>query len=422
MDASVETRRMRLEDLRAAPYNPRRISDHALSGLSSSITRFGLVQPVIWNRRTGYVVGGHQRVKVLEAEGVESRDVIVVDLPEAEEKALNVALNSPAISGEFMEDLDALLAEIAAELPEAYEDLQLKELILGTMEGRTSPDAPVVVPKEAVSEEGVLYELGSHRILCADSRRLESYRLLLGAERPALFATDPPYLVDYTGAERPVRPLRDPEGEHKRAGKDWTAVYNEVEVKDAGAFFRDVFAAAVEVCVENAAWYLWHAHKWAGLIVSVWEELGVLLHQEIVWVKPLATHGFSFWPWRHEPRLMGWRKGFRPDHDGDNSHTTFWEVDWEGKRRVVGNEHPTQKPVELFARPIRKHTQPGDVVLEPFAGSGSQIIAAEQTGRRCYAIELGPVFVDCCRKRWAEFVHGEGCPWESLTPAVGGAG
>ena len=138
-------------------------------------------------------------------------------------------------------------------------------------------------------------------------------------------------------------------------------------------------------------------------------------------MKPTALHGFSFWPYRHEPCLMGWRKGHKPPHDGDNSHafTTVWEVDWEGKARVVGNEHPTQKPVELFARPMRKHTQPGDICFEPFAGSGSQIIAAEKTGRRCYALEIEPVFVDVCRRRWAEFVEGEGCDWQALTPPVG---
>ena len=121
-------------------------------------------------------------------------------------------------------------------------------------------------------------------------------------------------------------------------------------------------------------------------------------------VKPTALHGFSFWPYQHEPCLMGWKKGHKPAHDGDNSHrtTTVWNVDWGGKARVIGNEHPTQKPVELFAIPIRKHTRPGDICLESFAGSGSQLIAAEQLDRVCYAVEIEPAFCDVVIERWKD--------------------
>jgi DNA modification methylase len=155
----------------------------------------------------------------------------------------------------------------------------------------------------------------------------------------------------------------------------------------------------------NAAWYCWHAHRRAALIERVWAELGVLNHQQIVWVKPTALHGYSFWPYRHEPCLMGWRKGHKPDHDGDNSHrfTTVWEIDWEGKARIVGNEHPTQKPVGLFERPMLKHTKRGDVCFEPFCGSGSQLIAAERLERRCYALEIEPRFCDVAVERWEQF-------------------
>jgi DNA modification methylase len=97
---------------------------------------------------------------------------------------------------------------------------------------------------------------------------------------------------------------------------------------------------------------------------------------------------------------MGWRKGEQPDHDGNHEFDSVWEVDWEGKARVVGNEHPMQKPTELFARPMRKHTKPGDICFEPFSGSGSQLIAAEQSGRRCRAIELEPAYVDVALRRW----------------------
>jgi DNA modification methylase len=138
-----------------------------------------------------------------------------------------------------------------------------------------------------------------------------------------------------------------------------------------------------------------------------------------------------FWHQKHEPCLMGWRKGSMPPFGRDQSleHGTVWEVDWEGKARIVNNEHPTQKPVELFARPMRRHTKVGDVCFEPFCGSGSQLIAAEQLNRRCFAMELEPVFVDVAVRRWEAFtgmtatrVDVRGRAVDERAPAVAGAG
>jgi DNA modification methylase len=420
MRRQPETRRMKVADLAPAEYNPRTISDEAMKGLRASLKRFGLVQPVVWNMRSERVVGGHQRLKVLLAEGIEDTEVIVVDLPRSEEKALNASLNNPAIAGEFTDELEALLSEVNEHDPELFGELLLDKLLADAVspptEGQTAPDAVPDPPAQPVSVRGELYQLGNHRLLCGDATMLPDVEHLMGGEKAALFATDPPYLVDYTGADRP-----------NESGKDWSDRYHEVEIRDAMTFFRTVFSNATVAAREDAAWYCWHAHKRAALIEQVWESLGVLNHQQIVWVKPSALHGYSFWPYRHEPCLMGWKRGHKPAHDGDNTHavTTVWECDWEGARRVVGNEHPTQKPVELFARPMRKHTRAGQICYEPFGGSGSQIIAAEATGRRCYAMEIEPIFCDVIRRRWAEFVEGEGADWQTMTAAVvtsGGGG
>ena len=229
-----------------------------------------------------------------------------------------------------------------------------------------------------------------HRLLVGDSTQAADVARAMGKQSAALFATDPPYLVDYTGANRP-----------NDSGKDWSASYHEIDIRDAEAFLVAVFTNAAAVCRDNAAWYCWHAHKRAALIEAIWERLGVLNHQQIVWVKPLAVHTYSFWPWRHEPCLMGWKQGHKPDHDGDNSHalTSVWECDWEGTSRPVGNAHPTEKPPELFRRPMRKHTKPGDVCYEPFSGSGTQLVAAEQTGRLCVGIEISPAYVAVALER-----------------------
>ena len=223
-----------------------------------------------------------------------------------------------------------------------------------------------------------------HRLLVGDATNPADVLRTMGTRKAALFATDPPYMLDYTGADRP-----------NDSGKDWSASYHEVDIRDAEAFLHAVFTNAAAVCRDSAAWYCWHAHKRAALIESIWERLGVLNHQQIVWVKPTAVHTYSFWPWRHEPCLMGWKQGYKPDHDGDNSHTltSVWDCDWEGASRPVGNAHPTEKPPELFRRPMRKHTKPGDVCFEPCSGSGTQLVAAEQTGRLCAAVEISPAFV-----------------------------
>ena len=265
--------------------------------------------------------------------------------------------------------------------------------IRGTEETEGECDANQVPepPAVAVTQPGDLWLLGHHRLLCADSTNLDDVLHLMNGEKAALASTDPPYLVDYTG-ERP-----------NDSGKDWSASYREIDITDADSFFRAVFTNVLQVLAPHSAIYCWHAHKRQALIARVWEDLSILDHQQIVWVKPTPVFGRVFWHFRHEPCMMGWLQGSQPTHDGDQSFNSVWEIDWEGKSRIVGNEHPTQKPVEIFARPMRKHTLIGDLCYEPFSGSGSQLIAAEQMQRRCYAMEISPIFVDVAVKRWELF-------------------
>jgi DNA modification methylase len=155
----------------------------------------------------------------------------------------------------------------------------------------------------------------------------------------------------------------------------------------------------LEVLGPRGAIYCWHAHKRCGDIQRIWRDLGILDHQQIIWVKPTPVFGRVYWHFRHEPCVMGWRQGDKPEHDGVHDHDSVWEADWDGKAKF-SCDHPTSKPTELFARPIKKHTRVGDIVFEPFSGSGSQLIAAERTNRRCRAIEISPPFVDVAIKRW----------------------
>jgi len=204
-------------------------------------------------------------------------------------------------------------------------------------------------------------------------------------------ATDPPYCVDYTGNDRP-------EG----SGKDWSDKYREIDITDLGEFLREFLRTLLGHLRDNAGLYMWHAHLQYPVIDAVLAEFGILRHQPIIWKKPTSTFTYAFYRWAHEPCIFGWKKGHKPPHYLANGISSVWEVDWEGKSRVVGNEHPTQKPLRLFEIPMEQHTRSGEIVLEPFLGSGSQLIAAERLRRRCRALEIVPAFVDVAIRRWEQ--------------------
>jgi len=392
----MQVQRVPIDSLHLDPANARLHAGPNLEAIEASLRRFGQAEPLVVQAKTGRIIGGNGRLVAMKKLGWTECDVVQVDVDDLQATALGIALNRTAELAEWdpktlsrlleelrkedalegigysTEDLDQLLADLAAQEPlRPVED--------------PGPGTP---PECPVTRSGDLWVLGDHRLLCGDSTKPEDFDRVLAGQRVQLVATDPPYLVDYTG-ERP-----------NNSGKDWSAGYHEVDIQDAERFFRLVFQNVLRVVAPHAALYCWHAHKRQGLLSRIWEELGIIDHQQIVWVKPTAVFSRVYWHFRHEPCSMGWVRGSQPEHDGHHEFNSVWEVDWEGKARVVGNEHPTVKPVELFARPMRKHTQRGDRCLEPFSGSGSQLIAAEQLGRRCYAIEIEPRFCDVALRRW----------------------
>ena len=380
--------------LYCSPANPRK-NDAAVPHVAASIRRFGWQQPVV-ARRTGEVIAGNTRLKAAQSLGMTEVPVWWFDGNDLDAVAFSVADNrshehsswdEPSLIqlleqlkaedaldgvGYGTEDIDALVQKLRDE-EEVDRDL--------------ADDGPDEPPAVAMARTGDLWLLGDHKLLCGDSTSLKDVHRVMGSDKAALVATDPPYLVDYTG-ERP-----------NDSGKDWTATYREIDIQDADGFFRAVFVNVLDVLGPKGAIYCWHAHKRCGDIQRIWRELGILDHQQIIWVKPTPVFGRVYWHFQHEPCVMGWRQGDKPEHDGVHEHTSVWTVDWDGKARISG-DHPTSKPVELFVRPIKKHTNVGDIVFEPFSGSGSQLIAAERTGRRCRAIEISPPYIDVAIRRW----------------------
>jgi DNA modification methylase len=381
------------------PANPR-VNDPGVPHLVASIRRFGWQQPIV-AKRTGEVIAGNTRLKAAQSLALDQVPVVWFEGSELDATAYAIADNKthefatwdePALAkilellraedslegiGYSSDDIDELLAKLDAELPPNEVD-------------DPGPQEP---PIEPVTRVGDLWLLGDHRLLVGDSTSADDVARLLAGEKAALWSSDPPYCVNYTGNDRPIH-------DGKPSGKDWTHVYREVDIKDLGEFLDRVFAASLPHLAPRSAIYVWHAHVQQPTIAAVFERHGLLLHQVLVWIKPSAVFGHSYYRWRHEPCAFGWKQGDKPEH-GVGQLDTVWEADWDGRARIT-TFHPTSKPTRLFEIPIEQHTNPGDITLELFSGSGSQIIAAEKLRRRCFAMEITPAFVDCTIDRWQQ--------------------
>lgn len=399
-------RRVPIASLHLDPANARAHPERNLESIVGSLKRFGQAEPLVVQKGTSRVVGGNGRLVAMTKLGWTECDVVELEISDVEAASLGLALNrtsdlaewdEPALAKilKFLRDEDALVG-VGFDAPE-IDDL-IAALDFGTpgIVEDPGPDPPSAL---AVARRGDTWLLGSHRLMCGDSTNAEEMARLVGKDKIALLSTDSPYCVNYTGNDRPIH-------DGKPSGKDWSNVYREVDIADLGQFLDGTFSACLPHVVAHAPVYLWHAHVQQPTVAAAFERHGLLLHQVIVWVKPCATFGHSYFRWRHEPCAFGWRQGSKPEH-GVAQLDTVWECDWDGKSRPIDLGHPTSKPTRLFEIPIELHTKPGQVVLEPFSGSGSQLIAAEKLGRQCRAMEITPAFVDVAIKRWQKATGNE---------------
>lgn len=411
-----------LSKLQEAERNPKLHS----SDIGVSIGRFGYVEPIVLDERTGRIVAGHGRREALlklKAEGGTPPNGVKVgkggewlvpvmrgwaSKDDAEAEAYLIASNKLVEAGGWDEKELASLLEGLADANAldgiGFTQLDVDELLasVNKTEGFKDPDdvPPPPEEKDCYVKPGDLWLLGKHRILCGDSTVEENVVRVMDGKRTSLMATDPPYLVDYDGTNHPQGYKAQAKGVDPN--KQWDA-YTDPE--KAVSFFENFLKVAIKVALtERPFVYQWFASMRADLVLAAWRNAGLLPHQQLIWHKSRTVLTRCDYLWDYEPCMYGWIKGKRPPTEiaPPNNARATWDV--ESKiEDGAGQVHPTMKPVELIKRPIEYHTRPGAVIYEPFSGSGTAIIAAEMTGRACYAIELSPVFVQVAIDRWQAF-------------------
>lgn len=386
----MQIEKLKTELLIPADYNPRKdlkSGDPEYEKLKRSIEQFGYVEPVIWNKTTSHVVGGHQRLKVLLDMGITEVECVVIEMNEEKEKALNIALNK--ISGDWDKDkLMLLIADLQgadfdvsltgfepAELDALFKD-SLKD---GIHEDDFDVDAELQKP--ALTKQGDVWKLGQHRLVCGDSTKADTFTLLMDGKLANLVVTDPPYNVNYEGSA----------GKIKNDNMGNEAFYT---------FLLSAFQNTEAAMAKDASIYVFHADTEGLNFRKSFSDAGFYLSGTCIWKKQSLVLGRSPYQWQHEPVLFGWKKSGKHNWYADRKQTTIWEFEKPKKNA----DHPTMKPVALVAYPILNSSLSNCIVLDPFGGSGSTLIACEQTDRICYTIELDEKYCDVIVKRYIEQV------------------
>jgi DNA modification methylase len=382
--------------------NPRK-NDDVVDRMAQAIVEFGFRIPIV-ARSDGLVVDGHLRLKAARLLGLSTVPVVLADeLSETQIRAFRLLANQSANWAEWDEarlsaELQDLLADDYDISHVGFSDGELDKILAFVPEGDGEEGGaggsvpPLTIPeppRNPASRTGDLWILGDHRLLCGDSTSAADVRRLMNGERAILFATDPPYLVDYDGSNHPTR------------NKDWSASYGTTwDDSSQGAELYDGFiaAAVAEAIAEDAAWYCWHASRRQAMLEACWEKVGAFVHQQIIWVKDRGVLTRSHYLWKHEPCFMGWIRGNRPPKVAEETLASTWALPSFAKDDRP--DHPTPKPLDAFGIPMRQHVARGGLCYEPFCGSGSQIMAGEANGRRVFAMEISPAYIDVAVERW----------------------
>lgn len=378
------------------PYarNPRK-NESAVDKVAASLMEFGWQQPIVVDSEM-VVIAGHTRLLAARQLGMKKIPVVIADnLTPEQVKAYRLTDNRVAQEAEWDDELLALeIAELAGlDFDLALTGFNQDELDAfmsladAVAEGETDEDETPDIPDDPISVLGDVWILGRHRIICGDSTDALVVENLLGGVSPHLMVTDPPYGVEY-----------DPNWRNeadRSSGKPFGARAIGEVLNDDRSDWSDAWAL-----FPGDVAYVWHAGNKAHIVAESLEVTGFDIRAQIIWAKNNIVIGRGHYHPKHEPCWYAVRKTKTGHWAGDRKQSTLWNIDKPTKSETG---HSTQKPVEVMRKPIENNSTPGQAVYEPFSGSGTTIIAAEQTGRVCYAIELNPAYVDIAIQRWQDF-------------------
>ena len=393
MQKTAELKTLPVSVLKPAEYNPRKKlkpGDKEYQKIKNSIEEFGFADPLVVNADMT-IIGGHQRLNVAIDLGYTEVPCAVVDVDKVREKALNIALNK--ITGEWDE---TLLADLLTDLKEADYDLdwtgfeaaEVEQLFSNIYDKKVKED-DFDVDKElkqpCFSKLGDLWVLGPHRVICGDSTGEEVYTRLMDGQKANLVLTDPPYNCDVE--ETAGKIMNDNMGDQE--------FYN---------FLLSAYRCMHANLADDGSIYVWHADTEGLNFRKAFKDAGFYLSGCCIWKKNALVLGRSPYQWIHEPCLFGWKLKGKHQWYSDRKQTTVWEYD----KPRSSPEHPTMKPVQLMSYPIKNSTMTNGIVLDPFLGSGSTLIACCETERVCRGIELDPKFVDVIIRRFQSWCQEHG--------------
>ena len=385
MKTTTEMQLVPLEKLVPYANNARTHSAEQINKLRSSLREFGFINPVIIDRDYG-VIAGHGRILAAKEEGIREIPCVFADhLTEAQKKAYIIADNRMAMDAGWDEELlrveiEALQAEAFDLSLTGFDEKELSDLFKDDADVHEDDfDVEAELKQPVITKAGDVWTLGRHRLVCGDSTKAETFALLMGDRKANLVITDPPYNVNYEGS----------------AGK----IKNDNMADDA--FYQFLLAAfqnTEAVMADDASIYVFHADTEGLNFRRAFADAGFRLSGTCIWKKQSLVLGRSPYQWQHEPILFGWKKKGRHQWYTGRKESTIWEFDKPKKN----GDHPTMKPIPLLAYPIMNSSMSSTLVLDPFGGSGSTLIACEQTDRSCYTIELDEKFCDVIVKRYIE--------------------
>jgi DNA modification methylase len=388
-------------DLTPDGRNARRHNPRNVGMIEAALREVGAARSIVVDEN-GVILAGNATIEAAAAAGIER--VITVDadgetiiavrrsnLTDEQKKKLALWDNRTA---ELAEWDPAVLDELSTELDlnGMFYDDELAGILadLAKPVPLTDSDAVPEPPADPITKPGDLWLMGEHRLLCGDATVVTDVDRLMAGEKAVLMATDPPYGVDFAGAKYNPR------------AKPWAAIEGDKrQGGDLRAWLGGCIGLWLDHLASDAACYFWSAAMKEGFAtLGAIRDAGLHVQAQIIWSKNTLVLGQADYQWKHENCWYAFRKGANHRWFGGRAQTTVWEIDKVANAAYV---HPMQKPTELFALPMRNHTHPGEVCAEPFAGSGSQVIAAEQEGRRCYSMEVDPAHCDVIVQRWQDF-------------------